>query len=213
MTKRATTTAAGQVSPLPPHTIEKITSIKPFEANARVIPQRAVDLLAQILQRFGWKQPLVVDRDGVLVAGHTRLLAAKQLGLKEVPVVRADDLTPEEVDAYRIADNRSHDFTSWDFPVLVDQLDVLAPDFSDVLALADWETIVTDFEDSLAGAALGDDDDDEPADPTDLGLSGDAASTLEGFELVVCFKTKDHALAAEQTLIDLPGAFDVRHKF
>lgn len=213
MTKRATT--AGQVAPLPPHTIMKISRIRPFEDNARVIPQRAVDLLAQILQRFGWKQPLVVDRDGVLVAGHTRLLAAKQLGLTEVPVVMADDLTADEVDAYRIADNRSHDFTSWDFPTLVDQLEVLAPDFADVLALADWETIVTDFEDSLSAlpGGHGDEDEEDLGDPTDLGLSGDAASTLDGFELVVCFKSKDLALAAEQTLIDLPGAFDVRHKF
>jgi hypothetical protein len=197
MTKRATTTAAGQVSPLPPHTIEKITSIKPFEANARVIPQRAVDLLAQILQRFGWKQPLVVDRDGVLVAGHTRLLAAKQLGLKEVPVVRADDLTPEEVDAYRIADNRSHDFTSWDFPVLVDQLDVLAPD--------DWETIVSDFEESNDSASGG--------NLADLDLGDEAEGLLSGgFDLVVCFKTKEAALAAEPELMELHGVTDVRHK-
>lgn len=203
MTKRTTTTAAGQVAELPSHTIRPIKSIRPSPDNARVIPQRAVDLLAHVLQRFGWKQPLVVDKAGVVVAGHTRLLAAQQLGLREVPVVVADDLTPEEVDAYRIADNRTHDFTTWDYPALVDQLDALAPDFSDVLALADWETIVNDFEEAASGNG----------NLADLDLGDDAEAILSGgFEIVVCFNSKEAALAAEPTLIDMHGVTDVRHK-
>jgi hypothetical protein len=149
-----------------------IDVVKPSPDNPRKIGAAAVDVVAKSLKEFGWQQPLVVDTDHVVIAGHTRLLAAKKLGLKQVPVVVADHLTPQQVKAYRIADNRSGDFTAWDFTALTQQLDDLAADFSDVLALADWESIVTDYEDLVADAANGvlpgaddapvyDDDDDE----------------------------------------------------
>src|SRR5690606_35889614 len=99
-----------------------LSSIKPHPRNPRRIPERAVEAVALSLQRFGWQQPLVVDGDMVLVAGHTRVKAAQSLGLTKVPVIVARDLTPDEIDAFRIADNRTHDFTSWDFPELVSQL-------------------------------------------------------------------------------------------
>ena len=102
--------------------------------------------MAKSLSRFGWQQPIVVDEANVILAGHTRYLAAKQLGLNEVPVVVAAGLTPEEAKAYRIADNRTGDFTSWDFPELVDQLEELSGGFSTELALADWKGIVGEFE-------------------------------------------------------------------
>jgi hypothetical protein len=121
-----------------------ITKVKPFEKNPRRIPERAVEITAESLKRFGWKQPLVVDKDYVLVVGHVRLQAAKSLGLKHVPVIVADQLTADEAAAYRIADNRTHDYTSWDYPELVDALDDLAADFSDVLGL-DWYSIWTAF--------------------------------------------------------------------
>lgn len=166
--------------------------------NPRKITDRAIEVVSLSLQRFGWQQPLVIDGDNAVIAGHTRLLAARKLGLKDVPVVIASGLTEQEVEAYRIADNRTHDFTTWDLPLPVEQLDALAPDFADVLALADWETIVADFE-NMQNAA-------------DLDVPDDVDSTLNAFSLTVCFKTKEEALAAEQTIIDLPGVFDVRHK-
>lgn len=154
-----------------------VTEIKPSPDNPRKIGAAAVDVVAKSLAEFGWQQPLVVDTAHVLIAGHTRLLAAKKLGLANAPVVVADNLTPAQVKAYRIADNRSADFTAWDFTALTQQLDELAADFSDVLALADWESIVTDYEALVADAANGvlpgaddapvydDDDDDEAPAP------------------------------------------------
>ena len=74
--------------------------------------------MAASLKEFGFRQPIVVDGDGVIIAGHTRLLGAKRLGLKEVPVHVASGLTPEQVKAYRIADNRSAQETTWDLELL-----------------------------------------------------------------------------------------------
>lgn len=125
---------------------QPISALKPADDNPRIITKAAIDIVAKSLSRFGWQQPIVVDESNVILAGHTRYLAAKQLGLDEVPVVVAAGLTPEEAKAYRIADNRTGDFTSWDFPELVDQLEELSGSFSTELALADWKGIVGEFE-------------------------------------------------------------------
>jgi DNA modification methylase len=92
--------------------------IIPYGRNARKIPPTAVDKVAASIQEFGWRQPIVVDGKGVIICGHTRLLAAQKLGLKEAPVHVADNLTPAQVRAYRLLDNRSHEETSWDRDLL-----------------------------------------------------------------------------------------------
>ena len=74
--------------------------------------------MAASLAEYGWRQPIVVDPEGVIVVGHTRLLAAKRLGLAQVPVHVATDLTPQQVKAYRLADNRTAEETSWDLELL-----------------------------------------------------------------------------------------------
>src|SRR5437667_8850924 len=99
-------------------TLWPIDNVRPYTRNARRIPQRAIDKVAASIQEFGWRQPIVVDHKGVIVCGHVRLLAARKLGLKEVPVHVADNLTPAQVRAYRLADNRSHQETSWDEELL-----------------------------------------------------------------------------------------------
>lgn len=86
----------------------------------------AVDKVAASLKEFGWKQPLVVDAEHVIIAGHTRWLAAKKLGLREVPVVIATDLSPAQVKAYRLADNRTHEEAIWDEELLALELGELA---------------------------------------------------------------------------------------
>lgn len=186
------------VSPLGDvHVVER-GAVRPAAKNPRRIPKRAVEVVAESLREFGWQQPLVVDKDYTLVVGHTRMKAAELLGLRHVPVVIADGLTADQVKAYRIADNRTHDFTSWDFPELVTQLDELADEFSDVLALADWQAIVADFE---QGAH-------------DIEVSDDVtANVMRGFEVVVVFKNEAVALAAQQAIIDMDGVIDIRHKF
>jgi ParB-like chromosome segregation protein Spo0J len=78
----------------------------PYARNSRKIPERAVDKVAASIKEFGWRVPIVVDKDGVIICGHTRLLAAKKLGVQEVPVHVAHNLTPPQVKAYRLMDNR-----------------------------------------------------------------------------------------------------------
>jgi len=102
-----------------------IGSIKPYERNAKKHPEEQVQHIANSLKRFGWKQPLVVDKDGVVVVGHGRLLAAKKLGLKSVPCVCADDLTEAEIKAFRLADNKTNE-SAWDDELLDLELDELA---------------------------------------------------------------------------------------
>ena len=78
----------------------------PYAKNAKQHPQKQIDHIANSIKRFGWQQPIVVDKDNVVIIGHGRLLAAKQLLLESVPVVQADDLSPEDVKALRLADNK-----------------------------------------------------------------------------------------------------------
>lgn len=90
-----------------------IDKIKPYKNNPRD-NENAVGGVAQSLQEFDWQQPIVVDKNYVIIVGHTRYKAAKQLGMKVVPVTVADKLTPEQVKAYRLADNKTADFSIWD---------------------------------------------------------------------------------------------------
>jgi len=110
---------------------KKLTEIHPYEKNPRRNDE-AVKYVAASIDRFGFKQPIVVDKDGIIVAGHTRFRAAKQLGLKEVPVIVADDLTDEEVKAYRLADNKVAEQAAWDFEILNEELnDIFEIDMED----------------------------------------------------------------------------------
>jgi len=110
----------------------------PYARNARVCPESAIAKVAGSLTEFGWRQPIVVDGDGVIIAGHTRLLAAQRLGLEQVPVHIATDLTPQQVKAYRLMDNRSAQESSWDMDLLPLELADLA-EFEFDLALTGFE--------------------------------------------------------------------------
>lgn len=123
---------------------------KPYEKNARKIPQSAIDKVAVSLKEFGWQQPIVVDKAGVIIAGHTRLLAAKKLGLSQVPVTVATDLTPAKVRQYRLMDNRSHDETSWDYEILRDELSSLPDIDLSGFTLADMRAMVSWAKDAPA---------------------------------------------------------------
>ena len=103
--------------------IEKnIRELKPYKRNPRDI-RDAIGPVSESIKMFGFKQPIVIDKDNVVVAGHVRLEAAKKLGMKKVPCVVADDLTEEEVKAYRLADNRTRDLSKWDSEKLIEELD------------------------------------------------------------------------------------------
>ena len=86
----------------------------------------AITAVAKSIEKFGFKVPIVVDASNVIVNGHTRLKAAKYLGLKEVPTIIADDLTPEQIKAFRLADNKVGEIATWDEELLNAELDELA---------------------------------------------------------------------------------------
>lgn len=98
-----------------------LDEIHPYENNPRHNDD-AVQYVANSIKEFGWKQPIVVDKDGVIIAGHTRYKAAQKLGLEKVPVITADDLTEEQVKAYRLADNKTGEFAQWDLGLLGQEL-------------------------------------------------------------------------------------------
>lgn len=100
----------------------KLKEIKPYEKNPRR-NEEAVKYVAESIQQFGFKVPIVIDSNNVIVAGHTRWKAAKKLGINEVPCVVADDLTDEQIRAFRLADNKTGEMSGWDFDLLFTELD------------------------------------------------------------------------------------------
>ena len=190
----------GNVNSLGTVTIVPITAIRAAKDNPRKITTKAVEVVAKSLREFGWQQPIVVDVTGEVIAGHTRLRAALSLGLKEVPVTVADGLTESQVRAYRIVDNRTSDFTTWDLPELSRQLEALSAEFADVLALADWQGIIDDF-DSL---------------PTiDLSLDPDPDLAIyagEKYSLVVVLDSEGAARAFGEWAVRQEGVLDVRDR-
>ena len=99
----------------------KIKDIIPYEKNAKKHDKTQIANVAESIKQFGFAQPLVVDKDNVLIIGHCRLLAAKQLKLREVPVVRMDDLTEEQVKQLRLLDNKLNE-SAWDYELLADEI-------------------------------------------------------------------------------------------
>ena len=105
-----------------------IKDIKPYKRNAKKHDERQIKNVMQSIKNYGIVQPLVVDKDNVLIIGHCRLIACKRLGITEVPVVRKDDLTQEDVDKLRLLDNKLNE-SEWDFDLLLEDIPTL--DFSD----------------------------------------------------------------------------------
>lgn len=116
----------------------KITDLKPYEKNPRM-NDNAVPYVANSIKEFGFKVPIIIDKKNVIVAGHTRYKAAQQLGLETVPCIIADDLTPKQIKAFRLADNKTAEKAEWETEFLSDELkelldvDMRAFGFEDVL--------------------------------------------------------------------------------
>ena len=98
-----------------------LAELTPYAGNAKKHDSTQIANVAESIRQFGFVQPIVIDRNGVIVIGHCRALAAKKLGMKEVPCVCVDDLTPEQVNALRIVDNKSNE-SEWDLDILPDEL-------------------------------------------------------------------------------------------
>jgi DNA modification methylase len=114
-----------------------IDKIKPYENNPRN-NDAAVEKVAESIKEFGFKIPIVVDKDNIIIAGHTRYKAAKKLLLENIPVIKADDLTEQQVKAFRIMDNKSSEFATWNYEVLLSEMDSLKLD--------DYDLDLTGFE-------------------------------------------------------------------
>lgn len=123
-----------------------IEEIQPYMNNPR-INDGAVNAVTASIKQFGWKQPIVIDKDGVIVAGHTRYKAAQKLEMATIPCVIADDLTEEEIRAYRLADNKTVELSEWDFAVLDEELSgIINIDMS----IMGFENPTIDFVDEIA---------------------------------------------------------------
>lgn len=100
---------------------KEINEIKPYDRNPRK-NDIAVAAVAESISQFGFKVPVIVDADGIIVAGHTRYKAAKQLGMKTIPCIVADDLTEAQIKAFRLADNKTAELAEWDLDLLNNEL-------------------------------------------------------------------------------------------
>lgn len=99
-----------------------VSDLVPYEKNPRKISDEAVNAVAESIQEFGFKNPILIDKHNVIIAGHTRRLASLKLGLERVPCVVVDDLTPQQIKALRLADNKTNELAGWDFGELDEEL-------------------------------------------------------------------------------------------
>lgn len=124
---------------------KSIDDIIPYENNPRH-NEAAVDYVANSIKEFGFKVPIIIDKDNVVVTGHTRLKASEKLGLAEVPCIYADDLTEDQIKAYRIADNKVSEFSSWD----LDKLDLELEDINLDMSGFGFEDMNIDIENEVS---------------------------------------------------------------
>ena len=117
---------------------KNIDELREYKNNPRM-NEAAVEAVANSIREFGFKVPIIIDADGVIVAGHTRKKAAERLGLKTVPCIVADDLTPEQVKAFRLADNKVAELADWDEDKLAIELDAIDMDMEQFGFLEDFE--------------------------------------------------------------------------
>ena len=104
--------------------MRKVSELTPYDKNAKTHDATQVANVANSIKRFGWQQPIVIDENGVVVIGHCRLMAAKKLKLKEVPVTVASGLTEDEIKELRIADNKTNE-SPWDLNLLAEDIEGL----------------------------------------------------------------------------------------
>ena len=132
--------------------MRKVAELKPYKNNPRK-NDKAVDAVAASIKAFGFKQPIVIDVNDEVIAGDTRLKAAKKNGLDEVPCVVASDLTPEQVKAYRLADNKVGELAEWDWDLLAGEMRDLATvdmmQFGFELSKEEPEAIEDEYEEEL----------------------------------------------------------------
>ena len=139
---------------------KKTDELIPYVNNPRNNDQ-AVDAVASSIKNFGFKVPIVIDSKNEIINGHTRLKAAKKLGIEEVPVIVADDLTEDQIKAFRIADNKVAELADWDEELLLAELNMIEMD----MAQFNIDMSELDFEDSSEEVVEDEFDDTPPEEP------------------------------------------------
>ena len=136
-----------------------ISSLRPYDGNARIHPDDQIELIERSIREFGWTVPVLIAEDGEVVAGHGRIEAAKNLGIEVVPTIEVGHLTPAQIKAYRIADNRIAELGQWDLGLMTQDLEILAD--------AGFDLSLTGFDDEFLDAVSIDEEvfDNEDTDP------------------------------------------------
>jgi DNA modification methylase len=151
--------------------LRPLAELRPYEKNPR-LNDDAVDAVAASIREFGFRQPIVVDSDGAIICGHTRYKAAQKLGLEKVPVHVATDLTPEQIKAYRIADNQTASLAEWNY-------DLLPIEIGELQA-ANYDLGLLGFDQDELAKLLGGDLQEGLTDPDDVPAPPDEAVTQPG---------------------------------
>jgi len=157
---------------------KKLDELKPYAKNPRMNDD-AVEYVMNSIKEFGFKVPLVIDKNGEIITGHTRYKASQKLGLKEVPCIIADDLTDKQIQAYRIADNKVSDYSIWDNKLLLEELEDINWDIFTGFDVSDLFEDIKDLNEL-------DEKDKEIIDDND-----------EGVVYVIQFKTQNKELMEE----------------
>lgn len=166
---------------------KELTWLKPYANNPRD-NESAVEPVANSIKEFGFKVPIVATSDGEIINGHTRFKASKLLGIEKVPVIIADDLTDEQIKAFRLVDNKTGELADWDEPLLIKELEEL-----DGL---DYDMGQFDF-----GLNLDDVEEGESGDTGDTGDIPDDINVMETFALnVIVSDEKEQAELYEEML-------------
>ena len=158
-----------------------IAAIHAYESNARKHGKKQIDLLKKSMTEYGWTSPVLMDGDGVCVAGHGRLEAALQLGMTRAPVIRLAHLTPAQARAYRIADNRLAEIATWDRHLVADEL-------AEIAALID-DIELTGFDEESASELL----ESVASDGGELDLGGGGQDDIDGMTTVTFKVPTDRA--------------------
>ena len=192
-----------------------INELTPYSNNPRN-NDAAVDAVAASIKEFGFKVPIIIDKNNVIVAGHTRLKAAQKIGLEKVPCIKADDLTPEQLKAFRLADNKVGELATWDFAKLEEELtelDALDLDFE----MSDFGFDVSENRGGDLENVIEDDYDEEPpeepkAKPGDVYALGDHRLICgDSTDINVIEKLMDGE-KIDLVLTDPPYGISIQHK-
>lgn len=169
-------------------TIE-LKDLIPYDKNPRKNDE-AVKYVAASIREFGFKVPIVIDRNNVIVAGHTRYKAAQELGLKDVPCIVADDLTDEQVRAFRLADNKVSDYSIWDNKLLLEELNDIGDD------------LFTGFDDGDVFNSILDENDKSTIDDNDYGIIYEAVFKSEDKSKIEKIQKEWEKISGQQNIGD-----------